>query len=365
MSHEAEETAQQLIEHLPPPHPPLPTPQAFLTDLLTSLPGAACNGHETADKTTTRPSSTYTATSSGAVANPLRALQGKDRNIFLTLHVLFPNEFLPALDLLDRGLVTRFIVGEKPPPPPPPPPRAGETEEEVPATTDPGATAEESASTHQEGRKGDGEGKDDAASRAPATPSCVKPSDAVGVSDAPAAKPPTSPALNDDGPPASSTAEQETQPLAVAPTLYYVRSAQQQQQHYHYRSRHGQYGHDHDSHDAGPASSYEVRLRTWNCSCPAFAFASFPAGSLGVDGVVSEEVVEEEEEGEDGGGDGGGLEGFSFGGLRRGSGLVPPVCKHLLACLLVERAPGLFGGCVEERRVGVEEAAAWAAAWGG
>ncbi|OQV09462.1 hypothetical protein CLAIMM_13582 [Cladophialophora immunda] len=36
--------------------------------------------------------------------------QEKARPVFLTLHMLFPHELLPALDLLDRGLVTKFLV---------------------------------------------------------------------------------------------------------------------------------------------------------------------------------------------------------------------------------------------------------------
>ncbi|KIX99132.1 uncharacterized protein Z520_04708 [Fonsecaea multimorphosa CBS 102226] len=32
------------------------------------------------------------------------------RPVFLTLHMLFPHELLPALDLLDRGLVTKLVV---------------------------------------------------------------------------------------------------------------------------------------------------------------------------------------------------------------------------------------------------------------
>ena len=34
------------------------------------------------------------------------------RNILITLHALFPHELLPALDLLDRRLVTRFQVSD-------------------------------------------------------------------------------------------------------------------------------------------------------------------------------------------------------------------------------------------------------------
>ena len=70
----------------------LPPKRQLLTSIFSSIP------------TTNNPSA------SGS--NPLKAF-GQDksvRDIFVTLHVLFPNELLPALDLLDRGLVTRFVV---------------------------------------------------------------------------------------------------------------------------------------------------------------------------------------------------------------------------------------------------------------
>lgn len=35
--------------------------------------------------------------------------RSKARSVFLTLHVLFPHHLLPALDLLDRGLVTCLV----------------------------------------------------------------------------------------------------------------------------------------------------------------------------------------------------------------------------------------------------------------
>jgi hypothetical protein len=53
-----------------------------------------------------------------------------------------------------------------------------------------------------------------------------------------------------------------------------------------------------------------------------------------------------------------------FGGVSLGAEM-PPVCKHLLACVLAEKCKGVFGECVEERKVGVELAAGWAAGWGG
>lgn len=41
-----------------------------------------------------------------------------------------------------------------------------------------------------------------------------------------------------------------------------------------------------------------------------------------------------------------------------------PMCKHLLACIMVERWEG-FGENVEEREISIEELAGWGAGWGG
>jgi hypothetical protein len=53
--------------------------------------------------------------------------------------------------------------------------------------------------------------------------------------------------------------------------------------------------------------------------------------------------------------------GWLFGGLTLGTDT--PVCKHLLACVLVEHCAG-FAHLVEERNVSIEELAGWAAGWG-
>ncbi|KXT05934.1 hypothetical protein AC578_293 [Pseudocercospora eumusae] len=45
-------------------------------------------------------------------SNPLQDLPQESRNIFLTLHALFEKELLPALDLLDRSLITRLKTSE-------------------------------------------------------------------------------------------------------------------------------------------------------------------------------------------------------------------------------------------------------------
>ena len=126
---------------------------------------------------------------------------------------------------------------------------------------------------------------------------------------------------------------------------YYVRTAQQQKP----------FSRSSRSHNTAAAAasvqattSYEVRLTAWNCSCPAFAFAAFPA-----------ELPEEESD------ERAGMRlegaGWRFGGLTRGDGV--PACKHLLACVIAEHCGG-FEALVEEREVGVEEVAGWAAGWG-
>jgi hypothetical protein len=56
-----------------------------------------------------------------------------------------------------------------------------------------------------------------------------------------------------------------------------------------------------------------------------------------------------------------GCPGWSFGGLTLGSDM--PVCKHLLACVLIEHYTS-FASFVNEREVSVEELAGWAAGWG-
>lgn len=43
-------------------------------------------------------------------SSPTSPLQPHQKPLFLTLHCLFPNELLPALDLLDRRLVSRLIL---------------------------------------------------------------------------------------------------------------------------------------------------------------------------------------------------------------------------------------------------------------
>lgn len=83
---------RRLFAALIPPSPPLPAGSDFFAD--TSLTDAAA-----------------AAASEALVTDrPSFAEHSNWRRQLLTLHVIFPNILLPALDLLDRGLVSRFVV---------------------------------------------------------------------------------------------------------------------------------------------------------------------------------------------------------------------------------------------------------------
>ena len=228
----------------------LPTYSTFTTllfDSLSSLP-------------LLHPSSTHplTATSTFISTFPLPPAV---KNIFLTLHCLFPNEFLSALDLLDRGSLIRFQIV-------------------IPRNL-------------------------------------------------------------------STVLAHEPQTENV---VFYVRSSKP--------TRTSRYA---SSSFTPRGYNYEVRLKSWNCTCPAFTLASLDieessrsknGREVGEDGHWPEEVERERR--------------WSFGGLlgmNKGEGKGNGVCKHLIACVLVETSE-LFKGLVHERVVSKEEAAGWAAGWG-
>lgn len=123
--------------------------------------------------------------------------------------------------------------------------------------------------------------------------------------------------------------------------VYYVRSSQP--------TRPSRYA-------AAAGSSYEVRLKAWNCSCPAYTFSAVNTTeeTYGHDLNVDVDGVDE--------GASDVVSGSKYGGLMLTQGAVP-MCKHLLACFLSEQCE-LLSCFVEERVVGRDEAAGWAAGWG-
>ena len=304
---------------MPPPHP-LPDPRTLLTTLVNALP----------------PPQPTNATTS----NPLATLPQTSKNLLLTLHVLFPHELLPALDLLDRHLVTRLQIHT----------RASRND----VSAAPGTKATAGNSTAPAPRA---TSPSEQHSNADAAPSIARTashdanaslnshvSGLTRTAGAPAQDAEIAGDTDAGGVAGEGAALRRPElacgsaPIDAGPYVYYVRSAQRR------TSRYG------TSIDA--TSSYEVRLRAWNCSCPAFTFAAFPASVVGTEG---EAVLDEEQERDTGAG-------WKFGGVGLGGG-TPPVCKHLLACVLGEWCE-LFKGFIEERDVSVEEAAGWAAGWG-
>ncbi|KAJ5661647.1 uncharacterized protein N7477_009263 [Penicillium maclennaniae] len=110
-----------------------------------------------------------------------------------------------------------------------------------------------------------------------------------------------------------------------------------------------------------PEKGYEVRLHAWNCTCPTFALSAFrdlPSRLSSFTEARSHAVLRDRDE----------TIVYPFGGTLtcatdRGS---PPVCKHVLACVLFARCPGLFEVEGDGKRVVcIEELAGWCAGWGG
>ncbi|MCJ1276071.1 hypothetical protein MMC21_003876 [Puttea exsequens] len=248
----------------PPTSPQLPTSKAFLTSLFSSLPRNAQTSLVTAHP------------------NEAPTLSSAAKPTLLTLHALFPTTLLPALDLLDRHLITRFILSD-------------------------------TSSNSREQRGGD----------------------------------------------AAEGARVESPRTEASKATFYVKS----NAHSSSRSRCRDIADVH----------YEVRTQAWNCSCAAFAFAAFHSsspftlryGSYGsfhqtngsAEGDEDMLDMPDASETKQGGSD------WKWGGLMLGEEEVP-LCKHLLACVLAEWWD-VAKAMVEDKEVGREEMAGWAAGWGG
>lgn len=252
-------------------------------------------------------------------SNPLTSIGVNGRNLLLTLHVLYPNEFLAALDLLDRGLVTRFKI----------------TNDSLQKPAGIGGQRESGQAWHLSQGQEASNSMDDLEMTDDTGNATV--ANLLGSSN--------SRAQSTGNAPGSCTSHSNV--YHDRPQVFYVRSAQQRSSRF-------------SSTSIDNPSSYEVRLDSWNCSCPAFAFAAFPSvlprteaspgpesssrPSTGYASAHPESIKAE----------------WEFGGVSQGP---VPVCKHLLACVLVDRSE-LFSSFVEESTVEVDEAVGWAAGWG-
>jgi hypothetical protein len=311
------------------PSPALPTSRTFITQLFDSLSTLPSDQAAAATKDHAKTNS-----------NPLNNLSDATRKQLLSFQVVFPTEFVPALDLLDRRLVTRFHI------------RNEEQVADLKTVVDVG---DQQQDVHMmQGTTADSE-----------APSPQQQQENVHTR--------TNPATPKEADP---TDKDKTNHLNNN-TIYYVRSAQQQ--------RSSRFATSYDT-----TTYYQVRLRAWNCSCPAFAFSAFPATTVTTRHVGNEEEAAEvavhtplhnnnnstthqelnNKKDSNNNNNSDNVDNadnkWIFGGISLGKETTqpPPVCKHLLACVFVERCKGLFGGFVEDREVGVEEAAGWAAGWG-
>jgi hypothetical protein len=287
---------------------PLPSTRHLLTSLISTI--ASSTKQQNQSEGTSNPLSNTPATSQNT------------KSAFLTLHSLFPHDFLPALDLLDRGLVTRLVLAREP------------EVEEPPEENFAGGENDDTGDPENERQRTETLRDDNQTEQ----------------------RPHSEPQANHAK---SKRKRKET-------IVYQVRSAQRTKT--FSRSDHP------TSTTTTTGTSYEVRLEAWNCSCPAFAFAALPVDAAdnghrddgiggdgddagyGLTGHQSDTTATAvDHDGEDE------IAWLGFGGLTRGKDV--PVCKHLLACVVAERCQG-FEQLVEEKEVGVEEVAGWAAGWG-
>ncbi|KAF7558614.1 hypothetical protein G7046_g5537 [Stylonectria norvegica] len=252
----------------------LPSHRQLLTSLISSL--------------SSLPPPTSPTSAAASTTSPLQSISSSQRHLLLTLHVLFPNLLLPALDLLDRGLVTCLTLKDR---------TAGG--ESASATQAP---------TSAQAPDGDGQDVVDDPSGVATKTSLLSRANKV----------------TDDNPTGFFLVK------SLASTLTR-------------RKR-----------DVAQASQrYVVHLGTWNCSCANFTFEAFPGNAEPTSSNPTQPTLQQQPRDEQ--------TAWSFGGLSLdgiGSAVAHvPCCKHLLACLLVDRWPGMLNRYSQNRHVTEEEMA--------
>lgn len=292
---------------------------------------------------------------SGPSINPLTNADQQVKHILLTLHTIFPDELLPALDLLDRRLVLRCKLGSK----------DREDEEANPSQDRSKYSRLEDSSS--EGISSTNSVVDtDQAQRPTAllhSQSALQEDDTLleeqiarpsagalpYAINAKSKEVHTDPKTKDNvGPRAARSICAVNAKNMVIPadkankhmgsrtsppwrSLYYVRSGRQQPTRSKWRDAISE-----------TTAHYEVRLIAWSCSCPAFAFSAFTTN------MTPRSLRGNEHS-------------WQIGGISRGDDL--PMCKHILACTLVDQCPQL-AQFAEGMHVTTEEIAGWAAGYG-
>lgn len=231
--------------------------------------------------------------------NPFSSLRGshlsKVKSLMLTLHCLFPDELLLALDILDRRLVRRFVS-----------------------------------------RKDIGGSQDRDHSGDSAAPAAIS-DDREEIPDS---EDEDEEELFDPQPEPEQNRVRDNETFLVLSTSSATTESSRRL----------------------PEKYYEVRLQAWNCTCPAFVLSTFRDSGRPVE--EDPDVRADDYEGMDDYHGDRWLGGTLTRILSRNS--APPICKHLLACVLATRCGRLFGNGLQERiDVSQGEMAGWAAGWGG
>ncbi|KAL2135840.1 hypothetical protein VTI74DRAFT_6603 [Chaetomium olivicolor] len=333
---------------------PLPTSRALLTSLLTAistiplLPSAQQPEEDEeedaipqgAQASETKPSSSISDTNTNT--NPLRLVPASHRHLIITLHVLFPGMVLPALDLLERGLVSRVSL------------------------LDGGATdARRSEGEADSGRNSNGNNSAAAgAGRLSLRRSVAHPEDDADAGAGAGERAQLSGvAVVQEEEAGQRNRERERKGNAF---FYLVASSAAAAEAQALRERRGrrrmhsgggERGGQVAGGGPGAAKGYVVRLEAWNCTCATFAFAAVHGEGSSPDWEWESTKGPQKYE------KGAALEwsvgGMSLDGLANGEAV--PVCKHLLACVLAERWRDALGRYVVERRVSRAEMAGIAA----
>lgn len=301
----------------------LPTPRQLLTSLVDAIaqippppPTRPDQNHERSQTVITTDPSAIAARSNTAATNitttdnPLRLIPQAQRPLLATLHVLFPSLLLPALDLLDRGLVARLRLVAAPSGA-----RGGDRSHQGDADVDVSMDGDVRIMTDAAGARDDdeeGRGGGEASS-------CV----------------------------------------------YQVRSARNNNNNddRHHQKKLSSSRRARGGGGGGDVVYYVVHTAAWSCTCAAFAFAAFPSPFPAAAPPSSGAAPAAEDEDERrqrrhevvGGWRFGGY--ADYGGRDDGEHATPPCCKHLLACVLAERWEGVLGRYVDRRDVGREEMA--------
>ena len=334
--------------------------------------------------------------------------------LLLTLHALYPTVVLPALDLLDRGLVVRLVL-------------KGGDDVVVAAGQDVEKEKKENEREEKEGEEEEDvkekrrRRRSEEASNSGDVGAQLREDVHVGTVDrksgcgryATTTTTTTAAATTTTATESSKPKEKLLLPSKNDITVYYVRStaaiatemSQKQRRTAPSDDADGISGGASTSNDAPMATTtfHEVRTQAWNCTCPDFMFAAFPvrkpiatdpgdptgaSDSSGGGHDDDDDDADDDEnyhaQNKEGAEDESASEenkhkyhhaDWSFGGGSRRNTrdcvhdahaartTETPVCKHLLACVLAQRC-GVFADMVHERTVSRAEMAAWAAGMG-